>query len=115
MSTAETFGVAGAVIACLVAMVQALLSYIYTSNKSSIDKSLGSLLEQNRQQALDLERLKQQQIDATRHDDRVLDKIDKLGDKVEKLTNEVAMLSRRSGGPGGGSGGEYPATRPRTG
>ncbi len=111
MTTAETFGVAGAVCAVLVGMIQALIAYVYTSNKGTVDKVLGALQEQNRLQALDIERLKQQIIDASRHDDRVEASLERLNDKVDRLTGDIATL-RRLGSGGGGSGpGTMPAVR----
>ena len=111
MNTAETFGIAGAVIAVLVAMIQALISYVYTSNKSAIDKSLGGLTEQNRVQALDIATLKQQVLDGSRRDDHVFQAVEKCSDRIDRLANEVAILVRRSSGSGGSGPGEYKATR----
>ena len=113
MTGTEVLSVAGAIVAFLVALVQALLAYIYTSNKAAFDKSLGVLSEQNRVQGLDLERLKQQAQDADRHDDRVLQGLDKVNDRIDRLASEVAMLTRRSGSGGSGGPGEYRAvTKP---
>ncbi len=107
MSAAETLGVAGAIISILVGFVTMLMAYVYTSNKSAVDKSISSLETQNRSEALDIERLKQRAEEFQRHDERVLEAVERLNDKIDELKNEVASLRRAGGTPG-----QFPAVRP---
>lgn len=92
-------------------MLQAAIVYIYSSNKSATDKSITTLTEQNRLQALDIERLKSNHEQGARHDERVLSTLDKLSDRLNKLSEELSRFMRRSG-EGGSGPGEYRFKKP---
>ena len=109
MSGAEVLGIAGAIISCLVGIVLALVAYVFTSKASELGKTVATLQEQNREQAIQIASIEQ-----AASLERVVQTLERMQNgqsETMRVLDRLALVVERLDRKLGMSGGEYPAVR----
>ncbi len=109
MSGAETLGVAGAIISGMMAVLLALVAYVFTSKTNALEKSVTTLQEQNREQAIQIASIEQ-----AASLERVVQTLERMQNgqsETMRVLDRLALVVERLDRKLGMSGGEYPAVR----
>jgi hypothetical protein len=112
MNTAETFGVAGAIISMLLGCVIALVAYTFTSKTTTIEKTVATLQEQNREQAIQIASLSQAA--SLERVVQTLERIQNSQGETNRVLDRVSLVLDRLDRKLGTSAGEYSAVRKGT-